>query len=224
MLIDFSDTVEGAVTFRYARNVTSAVAELWDTGLKSPEEVWNIPSADIESGVFTLPTVNVTDIFFAHMDHYMKKNTEPHLELRVKVVYDAGKGEQTISLTRAAAPEQGWSFRYWSPSGRKTEYTFPGQFVFRTYSSPVQARVVLDEPALAAEGAISIRVEVNGVVVTDADCEIRTQEDGGYYDTLAVISLPAVVTAGSGTARITVTQPLAGYGGRVWETVREIEW
>lgn len=222
VFVSFSDRAEGRIYFRYAQNVTSATAEIWDVNMSEPEQVIPIPAEAVAQGVYELPAVDIADVFFAHMDYYFAQGVDPQLELRLQVDYEVGGEARTITVIRRATDELGWYFTR----------TTTGRFTFGTYSDPERVEIVYDEPGQVAEGVISILVEINGVSVSADACEFRTREEDGYlpdgsrgtyYESVVTITGPDEQAGAGGTARITVTQHLRGYD-TVLETVREIEW
>lgn len=233
----FSSEYHGLLRFTHPELVTGAYLVLWDLTTDSQATAYDLSPKDLYDGSFEL-VYDDWDLYLQHMDFYMQNDLMPELELRCTLRYDAGEGEEEITLTAAATHELGWGFHYDAPDLEPDEYTHPGCFVMKSYESynrPV--KIVLNHPEQLAPDVLCITLTVNGQVVDVPDAEFilledpvyRLDENGDYVPTentyyYAILILPKPDgIPSSGVAHVTVTQ-LFEDGETVWTTEKDIPY
>ena len=111
--------------------------------------------------------------------------------------------------------------RYWPQNTEKSDYTFPGCFVFATYESDIPVTLVLGDPDAVKPGTLSVSFSIEGRAVDPAAVEYQSWKEAytiadipvsdPFYFTRFVFPKPDWAPE-SGTLHITVVQYLEGYG------------
>ena len=67
--------------------------------------------------------------------------------------------------------------RYWPQNTEKSDYTFPGCFVFATYESDIPVTLVLGDPDAVKPGTLSVSFSIEGRAVDPAAVEYQSWKE-----------------------------------------------
>lgn len=238
VLVQFSSRVEGLLLFSQPQNIRSVTVTLWDTCLDRAETEYEIPVSQIENGEYRLPAFDLGDMYLAHREEYDQAQGFPEAELRLSLVYTHNSRETTLQKDFQPKHEQGWSIQYCSQTLEANEYTFPGCFVLRTYSSMEKTEIVTDNNRPLLPGQLRLTAQLNGIVLSPEVFQVRLLEDESYrtdengeqvfagmwYQTVVIIPKPDnLPETGTNIARFTVSQQLVNYD-YLWVTETEVSY
>ena len=236
ILVQFSSRIEGLLLFSQPQDIQSVSVTLWDTCLDRAETEFEIPVSQIESGKYQLPAFDLGDMYMAHQAEYMQADGFPEVELRLSLVYTYAGKEEPLRKDFQPKPEQGWGTQYYSQTLEANEYTFPGCFVLRTYSSTEKTEIVTDDSRPLLPGQLRLAVQLDGVTLSPEVFQIRLLENESYrtdengeqvfagmwYQTVVIIPKPEnLPETGTNVARFTVSQQLVNYD-YLWVTETEV--
>ena len=238
ILVQFSSRIESLLLFSQPQNIHSVTATVWDTCLDRAEMEYEIPAAEIQGGSYRLPAFDLGDIYLAHRAEYDQAQGFPDTELRLPMVYTYNGEEATLQKDFPPKHEQGWGIQYYSQTLEANEYTFPGCFVLRTYSSEEKTEIVTEESQPLLPGQLRLTVQLDDVTLSPEVFQIRLLENESYrtdengeqvfagmwYQTLVIIPRPEdLPETGDHIARFTVSQQLVNYD-YLWVTETEIPY
>lgn len=238
VLVQFSSRIEGLLLFSQPQNIHSVTATVWDTCLDRAETEYEIPTNEIQNGQYQIPAFDLGDIYLAHRSEYDETQSFPKMELRLDVEYTHEGKEELLQKTFLPKEEQGWSIQYCSQTLEANEYTFPGCFVLRTYSSTEKTEIVTDDSRPLLPGQLRLAVQLDGVTLSPEVFQIRLLENESYrtdengeqvfagmwYQTVVIIPKPEnLPETGTNVARFTVSQQLVNYD-YLWCTEMEVPY
>lgn len=238
ILVQFSSRVEGLLLFSQPQDIRSVTVTIWDTCLNRTETEYEIPVSQIENGEYRLPAFDLGDMYMAHQAEYMQVEGSPEVELRLSLVYTHEGREEQLQKDFQPKHEQGWGIQYCSQTLEANEYTFPGCFVLRTYSSMEKTEIVTDESQTLLPGQLRLTVQLDEITLSPEVFQIRLLEGESYrtdengeqvftgmwYQTVVIIPKPeGLPETGDHIARLTVSQQLVNYD-YLWVTETEVPY
>lgn len=238
VLVQFSSRIEGLLLFSQPQDIRSVTATVWDACLDRAEAEYEIPTKEIQNGQYRIPAFDLGDIYLAHRSEYDETQSFPKMELRLDVEYTHEGKEELLQKTFLPQEEQGWSIQYCSQTLEANDYTFPGCFVLRTYTSGNETQIVTDESQPLLPGQLRLNAQLDGLSLSPETYQVRllegesyrTDENGDqvfagmWYQTVVIIPKPdGLPETGTNIARFTVTQQLVNYD-YLWVTQVEVPY
>lgn len=218
----FSSSHHTHLLFTRPEAFRSVTLELWEPVLDIPVETYRFGPDELSGEELILPEFDAGSLYFEHLEEYRALDAFPELlRMHAVLVYEQDGQIHTEERDLFPSPEQGWAMRYWPVSTEKSDYAFPGCFVFSTYESETPVTLVLDEPDAVKPGTLSVSFSIDGRAVDPAAVEYQSWKEAytiadipvsePFFFTRFVFPKPDWAPE-EGTLHLTVVQYLEGYG------------
>ena len=218
--------------------VHSVRVSVRETVLDQPVYEHELSVAEIESGLFELPTLSTGDYFEQNMAYFRENSSWPKFELTLEARYEneAGDGEDTLTITREPYFELGVGVSSMGPDDTWNEYIPADCFYVQPWEDFDDIRFVIDDPdAVTDPMTFSVDMSWNGRHAEAGEYEeiLKKDEytiidaDGGQtpyvgYTKILVLRRPDWMPE-EGTLHVTIVQVLASTGEQ-WVREYDLEY
>ena len=171
----FSHEHHARVRLRNTDAVRSVSVSVRETTLDKNVYEHEFSEKEIKEGSFELPMLSTGDIYMENMDAFDSVGGWPEFEMSVTARYDGGpgKGEESITVTKAADFEMGIGLNY-----MRSDYTWsgvipPDSFYIAPWEETEDIRFVINDPdAVTDPLTFSVDLSCNGRHAAQEEYEV----------------------------------------------------
>ncbi len=236
VFVAFSSMFKGRLVFTPPERFHKAFAELYDRFSDTTMQIMDVDFSELnEDGEYDLAIRDIFDYWSEHPELYENDYDKmPDPVLRVTYIYYDEDGNEVEEQQTATAKHMlGYGIRYVENAGDFWGEGEADSFVLSTWENEEPIRVAVNGDPEKEEATLFVTAEVNGIRISEKDCNIEYSEDRFehegeefvyYYATLNMHRPSGAPAPGQGgKVLVTVIEPVEGLDFN-WKDEIEFEY